>query len=269
MTSTAARRIPRRWAVIALAVLLLGAGMTAIALRPGSSPTEQTGRQNSPPGPVLLVPPYGGGTKSLEILAGRLRAAGREAIVVPVAGDGTGDLRAQAQLLNDTATKAIAAGAASVDAVGYSAGGVVARIWVAQLDGARQARRVITLGSPHNGTQLSSIAGMLLPDACPLGCRQLAPDSEILRDLPQAPEGPTWTSIWTQEDVVVTPPESAKITGGVNVRLQSVCTDSKVEHGGLPTDPLTTGLVLTALGPTPLTSTPSTEVCAALRAQGS
>jgi hypothetical protein len=39
----------------------------------------------------------------------------------------------------------------------------------------------------------------------------------------------------------------------VNVVLQSVCPTTRTGHGGLPTDPTVTRLVLDALGPRPLT----------------
>ncbi|MBW3609709.1 MAG: hypothetical protein KY463_15490, partial [Actinobacteria bacterium] len=74
-----------------------------------------------------------------------------EAVVVRLPGDATGDLRASAELLCAAADAALASGAPSVDVIGYSAGGVVARLWV----GARpqDVRRVVTLGSPHHGTR--------------------------------------------------------------------------------------------------------------------
>ena len=53
------------------------------------------------PGPVLLVPGYGGRVASLDPLAAALRAAGREVVVVERLGDGTGDLRAEAEQLQD------------------------------------------------------------------------------------------------------------------------------------------------------------------------
>jgi alpha-beta hydrolase superfamily lysophospholipase len=52
------------------------------------------------PGDVLLVPGYGGSMTALDVLAARIRSAGRAVTVVPLAGDGTGDLQVQANVLN-------------------------------------------------------------------------------------------------------------------------------------------------------------------------
>ena len=144
-------------------------------------------------GPVLLVPGYGGGT-AVEVLADALRVHGREVTVVDLPGDNTGDLDQQARELEKAAILALdRAGAPSVDVVGYSAGGVVARLWVREHGGARLARRVVTIGSPHHGTDLAGLGGDVAPDSCPEACRQLEPDSELLRKLnagDETPEGP-------------------------------------------------------------------------------
>ncbi len=87
-------------------------------------------------GPVLLVPGYGGATAALDVLADALRQSGRDATVVALAGDGTGDLREQAEVLDDAVQRALErTGAASVDLVGYSAGGVTARLWARDFGG--------------------------------------------------------------------------------------------------------------------------------------
>lgn len=220
------------------------------------------------PGTVLLVAGYGGSTSALDGLGQALRASGRAVTIVPPVGDNTGDLREQAKALDRSARRAIEAGAPSVDVVGYSAGGVVVRIWAADLGGADLTRRVVTLGSPHHGTDVAGLASRLLGGSCPTACRQLAPGSDVLRSLPETPSGPRWTSIWTANDDLVTPPTSASLAGAVDVELQQVCADARVEHGGLPTDPLTTGLVKRALTGAGLSARPPASDCAALRQAG-
>ena len=245
-------------AVVALAVALVLPGGRGR----GGEPVSQ-----EKPGPVLLVPGYGGSTAALQGLADRLTAAGRDATVVALPGDGPGDLRASADAL-DAAAPAVLnrTGAASVDVVGYSAGGVIARLWVAD-SGGDVVRRVVTLGSPQHGTSLADLAGNVAPDQCPEGCQQLATDSELLAQLnakDETPDGPTWVSIWTTQDETVTPPDSAHLDGALNMTVQSVCADARVGHGGLPGDPLVQAMVVTELGAGPPVDLGSAD-CARLR----
>lgn len=217
------------------------------------------------PGPVLLVPGYGGDTSALTALAAALRTGGRTAVVVTAVGDGTGDLRQQAAALDTVAREQLAAGAPSVDVIGYSAGGVTARLWADELGGDDVARRVVTLGSPHHGTEVAALAAAFAPASCPAACRQLIAGSDLLESVDETPDGPRWTSIWTAQDQVVTPPDSARLDGAVNVEVQQVCGDAQVSHGQLPTDPLVVGLVVRALAVEVLQEAPDAGDCAALR----
>ncbi|SFW92193.1 lipase family alpha/beta hydrolase [Amycolatopsis australiensis] len=244
-------------------LLLSGAGaavvtvlVAAVAATTGTSAAPRTGvPDQSRPGPVLLVPGYGGGQGGLDVLAARIRqATGRSTEVLTLAGDGTGDLLEQAGVLAEAVERAYARGAPSVDVVGYSAGGVVARLWVSREGGDHQARRVVTLGAPMHGTGLAAAGTALDPGACPVACRQLAPGSSLLQELAKEPIPATlpWLSVWTERDETVTPPDSARLDGAVNVALQQVCPGNQARHGDLPTDPAVTALVLQALGTTPL-----------------
>lgn len=201
-------------------------------------------------GTVLLIPGYGGNQGSLQELAGHLRATGREAVVVQLPGDGTGDLLEQVAVVDRAVEDAYEGGAPSVDLVGYSAGGVVARLWVAR--SSLEARRVVTLGSPLHGTQLATGGGALLPDACPTACRQLAAGSSVLQSIAREPVPLPWMSIWTELDQTVIPPDSARLDGAVNVSLQAVCPASRVTHSQLPSDSAVTRIVVRALGPQPM-----------------
>ncbi len=248
--------------VVALASAI-GVRLAAGGADPGTAPSQ------SQQGPVLLVPGYGGNAGSLTALADRLRQAGRTADIVRLPGDGTGDLLAQVQSLDGAVDRALAGGAPSVDVVGYSAGGVVTRLWVARDGGAGKVRRVVTLGSPLHGTQLAAQGTALLPGACPLACQQLVPGNSLLRsvDALPLPAGLPWLSLWTRDDQTVVPPDSARLAGAINVPLQGICPSVRVSHSDLPSTPLVDGIVLAALdGPTAAAPTP--DQCSALTARG-
>lgn len=264
----------RRRGLVAFVAMVVAAGVAVVGVWvvgrgdvPGAGvDAPSQGR----PGPVLLVPGYGGSRDALSTLAGRIRRTGRAVEVLTLPGNGTGDLRAQVRVLNQAAADAVAAGAPSVDVIGYSAGGVVARLWVATGDGARVARRVVTLGAPLHGSRVATAGGALVPGACPVACQQLSPGSSLLNELngQSLPATLRWLSVWTDDDRTVVPPDSARLPDAVNVPLQRVCPDAVVEHSRLPVDPLVTGLVLRALGTDPLVE-PGAGECARLRAEGS
>lgn len=241
--------------VLTVAVVALG----AVFLVQRTNGSQSTAVDQNLPGPVLLVPGYGGSTGSLDRLAEMLSQVGRDATVVRLPGNGTGDLTVAADALGIAARAAMArTGAQSVDLVGYSAGGIVTRLWVAD-GGVEVTRRVVMLGSPNHGTSLADLAGTLPINACPQACRQLATDSDVLRRLnagDETPAGPTWVSMWTDQDRTVTPPDTARLDGAVNVPVQSVCADARVAHSDLPSAPLVQAMVLAQLGagePMPMT----------------
>ncbi len=89
-------------------------------------------------------------------------------------------------------------GAESVDVIGHSMGGVVARYYVTLAGGDGPVRRLITLGSPHNGTDVSRI-GIGHPG------RELVTGSKLLARVAASPP-PTHTkitTIWSRGDALV------------------------------------------------------------------
>jgi triacylglycerol lipase len=260
------RRVFVVGSTLAVAAVVAAAGLKGSGAFAGPAPRPAA----ASPGTVVLVPGYGGSTTGLNVLAAWIRRAGRDAAVVRLPGNGTGDLAAQAVILNRYVMRALRSGDGPIDVVGFSAGGVVARLWDAEDGGARKADRIITLGSPLNGTRIAAAGDAADPAACPLACQELVPGSRLLSQLRRIPltRQPGWLSLWTQDDQVVRPPTSARLAGAVNVPLQSVCPNAVIAHGQLPTDPLVIGIVLSELGPGPL-STPREAECSTLRAFGS
>jgi len=261
----------RRWLIGTLTVLVvLAALVVGVRVLAGRAPAVDPASRPAPDalGPVLLVPGYGGSRDGLLALAARIEGTGRAAEVLTLVGDGTGDLSAQVRVLSGAVDEALAGGAPSVDVVGYSAGGVVAGLWLARdVSTAAKVRRVITLGAPLHGTRTAAAAAAESPDSCPPGCRQLATGSAELAELARARVGQAlpWLSIWTADDQTVVPPDSARLDGALNVEVQDVCPGARVQHGELPTDGVVTGLVLRAIGADPLAAGGD---CAVLRAAG-
>jgi triacylglycerol lipase len=254
---------PRR-RLLALAVaLVLGLGVAAglaLALRPDAR------QRPGAPVPVLLVPGYDGTPAVFDRLAGLLGAAGRPVVRIALPDRGTGDIGASARVLARAVDRS---GAARVDLVGYSAGGIVVRAYLDLPGRAAAARHVVLLGSPNHGAEIAGLAASLEPGLCPRACAQLAPASSFLARLnaDPTPPGPDYTSIWTARDQTVTPPASAVLAGARNVRVQDVCAASGVGHGGLVTDPLVLGLAVRALQGT-LPGAPGPADCATLEAAG-
>ncbi|MBM9468469.1 esterase/lipase family protein [Nakamurella leprariae] len=209
-------------------------------------------------GPVLVVHGYGGTPETMQTLVDAIEASGRDAEAVWLPDNNEGDLTVAAQVLGEAAHEAMQrTSASSVDLVGYSAGGIVSRVWAASDDGANKVRRVLTLGSPHHGTTLADTGASITE--CTVACEQMTTGSDLLRRLnadDETPVGPTWVSIWSEQDETVTPPETSRLDGALNIPVQSVCPEAEVSHNQLPNLPLMLNMVVAELGagdPVPLT----------------
>jgi len=263
----------RRWTALSpRRRVLLGGLALAVAAAAAVAGVQLSRGQPQPvagrPGAVLLVPGYGGSTTSLGELAARIRAAGRSATVVQLAGNGTGDLAVQAGVLNGYVNRAIAAGSGPVTVIGYSAGGVVAWLWDVDFGGAARAGLIITLGSPLHGARIAAVGTGYDPAECPVACQQLVPGSALLNQLQRSGQPrPPWLSLWSTDDQTVQPPDSARLPGAVNVPLQSVCPGVDIQHSQLPTAPLVVGLILRALAANRVAA-PAPGDCAALESAG-
>jgi pimeloyl-ACP methyl ester carboxylesterase len=91
-----------------------------------------------------------------------------------------------------------ATGAAEVDLVGHSMGGVVARYYVTLAGGDGIVKHLITLGSPHAGTDVSSL-GIGHPT------RELVLGSKLVTRLQSAPppKHTKVTLVWSRADALV------------------------------------------------------------------
>ena len=100
-----------------------------------------------------------------------------------------------------------ASGYERVHVIGHSLGGLIARYYVQRLGGDSQVHTLVTLGTPHHGTQLAWAAPLL-----PL-VRQLTPRSTVIQELAEpAPNCRTrFLAFYSDIDHLVVPSHHARL----------------------------------------------------------
>jgi triacylglycerol esterase/lipase EstA (alpha/beta hydrolase family) len=179
---------------------------------------------------------------------------------------GTGDIAASAaQLATFVDTVLAATGAAKVDLVGHSQGGMMPRYYLNFLGGAAKVATFVAL-APSNygttldgltvlGTDLDFIAGVnsLLSTTC-TACVQQEQGSAFLAKLNATPTvaGVNYTVIETRDDEVVTPYSNAFLPAApnvTNITLQNQCPLDAADHVEIAADPVAMADMLNALDP--------------------
>jgi triacylglycerol esterase/lipase EstA (alpha/beta hydrolase family) len=176
---------------------------------------------------------------------------------------GVDDIPTSAGELNAFVDKVLAAtGAAEVDLVGHSQGGMMPRYYLKNLGGAAEVHTLVGLSPSNHGTTLDGlfILSNFFPGAnqftgalCP-ACEQQRVDSAFITNLNSGGEtvsGVEYTVIQTRYDQVVTPYTSAFLSGPNvrNILLQNQCILDFGDHLSMPYDHIAAADVLTALDP--------------------
>ncbi|MEH3034360.1 MAG: lipase [Aeromicrobium erythreum] len=154
-----------------------------------------------------------------------------------------------------------ATGAAKVDVVGHSQGGLIPFAYIKQ-GGAAKIDDYVSWGGTQHGTTLNGLAslgsafrvlGLVEVGAALLqapGLTDQAVGSAFQRTLqadPSVPAGPDYTTIATKYDTVSTPYTSQALAGANNIVIQDRCPTDRVGHVGLFLDEPTIQLTMNAL----------------------
>lgn len=198
-----------RWAAVKTALAEWGASALASAVRPAGFFPLPSG---TGPRPIILIHGYAMNRANFLVLAYRLREAG----LGPVYGFEywtLGRVAAGARKLGwfvDEVREAT--GATHVDLVGHSMGGVVARYYVSLAGGDRYVHRLITLGSPHAGTDLGNL-GIGHP------ARELVTGSSLAKRLVHlpAPLHAKLTTIMSNADALVPAAQQPALAGAERI----------------------------------------------------
>jgi len=194
------------------------------------------GHQGRGPRPIIVVHGYAMNRANFRPLARRLAAAGLGPIIgfeYWTLGKTGSAARKLGELIDEV--RAVT-GAAQVDVIGHSMGGMVGRYHVTLLGGDGVVANLITLGSPHRGTDVSAI-GVGRP------AKELLLGSTLVQRLDAAPP-PTRTRLtvmWSRSDALVPGPRQARVTGADELLFDDL------GHLGLLTDPRVAAAVIERL----------------------
>jgi triacylglycerol esterase/lipase EstA (alpha/beta hydrolase family) len=166
------------------------------------------GKRGHGPRPIVMVHGYAMNRANFLVLAARLARAG----LGPIVGFEywtLGKTASAARRLGEFVEQVRAeTGAAQVDVVGHSMGGVVGRYYVTFGGGDGIVKNLVTIGSPHSGTQVAPV-GLGRPT------KELFLGSSLMQRLASArrPKQTRLTVIWSRGDALVSGPASAHIDG--------------------------------------------------------
>jgi triacylglycerol lipase len=200
--------------------------------------------------PVVLVHGTFGDSTNWGYVQPQLQAKGYKTYAIDYGNRGTGDIAASARQLADFVDGVLAeTGAAKVDIVGHSQGGMLPRYFIKYLGGAAKVDDLIGLSPSNHGTD-TPLAASSDERLC-AACRQQAMGSPFLTELNAGDETPgdvDSTVIQTAYDEVVTPFTSAFLDSGTNVLLQNTCPHDRSEHLSIVIDQAAVQWIENALG---------------------
>lgn len=105
-----------------------------------------------------------------------------------------------------------------VDVVAHSMGGVVARLALVDPQAARRVHTLVTLGTPHGGTQAARFAGSGR-------AKDLRPDSEVFSLIrAQVPwrANTRLVCLWSPADPLMQPATTAQVSGAINIEMDDM-----------------------------------------------
>lgn len=164
--------------------------------------------------PIVLVHGYGCSRGVWWWLRGRLEAAGHTVASVSLTPPYTSIGKLVPQLNRRVDEVCRITGADQVVLIAHSMGGLVCRSYLARY-GKSRVERLITLASPHTGTELARIG-------FGRNAREMEPGSLWLRDLATEDVPVPTISIRTPHDNYVMPQDNQRLPGAIDVELAGI-----------------------------------------------
>jgi triacylglycerol lipase len=158
--------------------------------------------------PILLVHGIIDNHAIFTVMERALRRHGFQTLSAFDYGLLTRDIPRAAVRLGDAIEKLCAAtGYERIQVIGHSLGGLIARYYVQRLAGDRRVHTLVTLGTPHQGTQLAWAAPLLSL------VRQLTPNSSVIQELAEPAPGcrTRFVVFYSDIDHLIVPSRNARL----------------------------------------------------------
>lgn len=205
-------KIKQLVSVFAVASLAFGAG-AAFAGKGGKGGGGGGGSESCSQQPIVMVHGYLGSTSNFNTMQSRFESDGVPACALYKFGynsTGSSNKTSASRLKSFVSSALSASGQAKAKLVAHSNGGLVSRWYRVFEGGSKKTSRLITLGTPHNGTTWAY--GCFSP-----ACFEMRPNSSFLRSL--GGKGCD-VSLWSDADAIIIPNSSAKC--GKSIQTASV-----------------------------------------------
>jgi pimeloyl-ACP methyl ester carboxylesterase len=252
-------RVMRLLAGVVVAIGLMAAPAGAANYpSPGISPPGSNDWSCKPtaahPEPVVLVHgTFEDMTVNWNVFSPKLKADGYCVFALDYGHRATDEIGQSAHQLSAFVDKVLSAtGAAKVDIVGHSQGGMMPRYYIKNLGGDTKVDDLVGLSPSNHGTTNPG-AGSFSPQTCE-ACLEQQAGSSFITTLNSGDESPgpiSYTQVETRYDEVVTPYTSAFLapdTDVTNVLLQDKCPNDTSEHLAIANDPIALQWTENALG---------------------
>lgn len=233
-------------------LICLCTAILAIGIGSAAGAATAVPNQHSASEPVLVIGGFAADPIRLESLRSWLSEQGYTAYSMMLPGSPTAAAPAvvSAHAVADKVTEVRhTTGAAQVDLVGHSMGGLAQRHYLKFLGGRDSVGTYVDLGTPHSGETMAWFCYGLYP-----GCRDLVPTSPFLAALNKGAGMPPGLPAYHLSSAHAGS-ENAPLPGAVNASVQSFCPGRTVSHADEPSDTAFQQLVDSALSNEKLTTT--------------
>lgn len=167
--------------------------------------------------PILFVHGWNSSSSAWNTMIDRFVAAGypRNRLMAITYNSNQSNVTIANQVRDAANTLRSQTGAARVDIVTHSMGGLSSRYYLKNLGGTSVVDEWVSLGGPNHGTSWAYLCWLFSA-----GCRDMIPNSSFLNNLnanDETPGGVRYGTFWSSCDEVINPDSSVLLSGATNV----------------------------------------------------